>query len=294
LNQVICFVADQNYFDHAKYVLVNCKRQGGWKGDFCIITPGGGASDFQHRGIHVYEVKGSWDFMVKFHAFTPFFHRWDECLLLDLDIVVQGPLQKVFDGLRSRLPKLLANQEDGDTLSALKHWDEKREEHTDAYLRVQELYPHVTNKMFNMAILFFRPKSLPPDTQERLRQLHEEFKEINPTCADQMLVNLLLYDQLEEAGKDYWTFMGNDWPCNRVKSVGRGWRGDEEPVILHYTRWMAPWIVKYPPEGDALKGLLALGLPPETGGYRNHRLNVVCHEFYAECVKAFNEEFPIV
>jgi hypothetical protein len=57
---------------------------------------------------------------------------------------------------------------------------------------------------------------------------------------------------------------------------------------------MAPWIVKEQPTGASLKALLDLGLTPETGGYQNHRLGVVCHEHYQTNLAAFDTEFPII
>lgn len=285
--EVITFVADDAYLDHARSVLVNCRRQGGWEGDFCMISPQGcNAGDFRGRGIEVLEIpQTEWNFMAKFWIFTPFFHRWDRALCIDLDIMVQGPLKKIFDGLGPRLPLILCGKEDGPTLQSLKHWDKAKGEgpdaHPEVYERLQARYPHVTERTFNMGIIFYEPRSMPPQTKDELLAVHEEFKQANPSEADQMIVNLHLYPRLAEAGKDYWCFMGHDYPGNRIPSEFRGWRGDEEPVILHYTRWHAPWIVKQK-------------LNPEMGGYRNHRLGRICHELYAENLAAFNEVFPHV
>ncbi len=149
------------------------------------------------------------------------------------------------------------------------------------YADLPRRFPHVTKRMFNAAFIFYAPASLPLDIREQLLALNEEFKAINPTNADQMLLNLLLYDRMEEAGKDCITFFGNDDPGGRVASEYRGWRGDEIPAVLHYTRWHAPWVEKRL-------------LNPETGGYRNHRLGRICHELYAENLAAFEEVFPIV
>jgi len=285
--QVISFVADDAYLDHARSVLVNCRRQGQWDGDFCLITPGGCRTDFDHRGIHVLRVpEEGWDFMVKFHIFTPWFNKWEQALCIDLDVMVQGKLQKIFDGLTPSLPSILCTLEDGPTLGGLKTWDKEADKHPEVYEEIERRFPHVHERMFNMGLIFYQPSSMPEDTMARLRALHEEFKVANPTNADQMLVNLLLYDRLEEAGKDYWCFMGGDYPENRVQSDSRGWRGDEVPVVLHYTRWMAPWIVKQTCDSPVPN--------TEPGGYRNHRLGRLCHELYAENLAAFDEEFPLI
>lgn len=286
-SDVVIMVADAMYLDHAKYAMVNFRRQGQWTGDFCVISPGAcDTSDLERRGIIVLHVPDAqWDFMVKFHAFTEFFHRWERALCVDVDIMVQGPVQKIFDGLGPRLPSMFASLEDGPIIDGLRYWDKTSGEgpdaHPEVYTALEAKYPHVTKRMFNMGILFYSPKSMPPSTMAELRAVDREFKKANPTNADQMLVNLHLYDRLVDAPKDYWCFFGCDYPENRVASEFRKWRGDEEPVILHYTRWHAPWIVKRL-------------LSPEMGGYRNHRLGRLCHELYAENLAAFPEVFPVL
>lgn len=295
-DQAISFVADSGYFDHARYFLVNCRRQGGWAGDFCMLSPQScDTSDFERRGIDVFRVPDeAWSFLTKFWIFDPYFRKWEHVLCCDLDVMVQGPLQKVFDGLAPRTPKILCDMEDKPILMGFQTWDDHFDEHPDRYAELAAQYPHINSRMFNMAFVFYQPDSIEDDMRQKLLDVHEQYADLNPTMADQMIVNLHLYDRMEEAGKDYWTFMGHDWPCNRVSSDYRGWTGNEEPVLLHYTRWMAPWIVKYPPDEAAAKPLRELGLPEETGGYQNHRLGRVCHDLYAECLAAFDEEFPVL
>lgn len=285
-DDVVIMVADDAYLDHARSLLVNFRRQGEWEGDFCLISPGScDTTDLERRGISVFHVPDAkWDFMTKFWAFTPYFHRWQRALCVDCDILVQREVQRVFDGLGPRLPAILCNLEDGPTLGALKYWDPNAEAHPELYEAIQARWPHVTERMYNMAFIFYQPSSMRPETMDELRAIHEEFKEANPTNADQMLVNLHLYSRLEDAGKDYFCFFGADYPQNRVRSDWRGWRGDEFPSILHYCRWHAPWVVKHichSPEPNM-----------EPGGYRNHRLGRICHELYAENLAAFREIFP--
>lgn len=292
MRDVITMVADGNYMDHARSILVNCRKQGGWEGEFCVISPEScDVSDFVSRGIDVFRVPDSeWTFMTKFWTFTEYFHKWDRALCIDLDIMVQGPLQKVFDGLGPRLPKILCSIEDTSTLDGFVVWDKQSGEgpdaHPEAYERLKQRYPHVTDRMYNAAFIFYEPRSMPTTTRDELLAVNEEFKILNPSNADQMIINLHLYDRLEEAGKDYYCFFGCDYPENQVYSEYRKWRGDEEPVLLHYTRWMAPWIVKHICHSPAPN--------TEPGGYRNHRLGVICHELYASNLAAFNETFPVI
>ena len=283
MSDAIVMVADEGYFDHARSVLVNCKRQGQWDGDYCIIAPASSnADDFTARGIDVFSVPDSdWTFMTKLWVFTDYFRKWDHVFCTDLDVMVQGPLRKVFDGLSPKCPSIMAHMEDLTTMHGLRYWTEQSGGvPNEAMLAtLEQRYPHINERMYNMAFLFFAPESIPLDTRDKLLAIHEEFQELNPTAADQMIVNLLLFDQLEEAGKDYFEFFGNDDPGSRVFSEFRKWRGDEYPSVLHYTRWHAPWIVKQ-------------DLAPPMGGYSNERLNRICHELYAENLAAFEAEFP--
>jgi hypothetical protein len=137
--------------------------------------------------------------------------------------------------------------------------------------------------MFNASFIFYTPASIPPETKDELYAVHEEFKAINPSNADQMIINLHLFDRLRWASKRCSCFFGCDYPENRVASESRRWDGTEVPAIIHYTRWHAPWIVKVICDDGN-----------EMGGYRNHRLGRICHELYAENLAAFDTEFPVI
>ncbi len=283
---VISFVADDGYLDHARSFLVNCKRQGQWGGDYCMISPENcNNQDIEQRGIFILRVPtDEWNFLVKFHAFTPYFHQWDKALCLDLDMLVQDNLQRVFDELSPKDSECIYGvQEDGDTLGALKRWDTEHEQHEETYKELEAQYPFIReSQMFNAAFLFYTPGNIPTTTKDELFAVHEKYKEVNPSNADQMIINLHLFDRLRLASKNCTCFFGGDYPENRVVSETRGWDGTEVPVILHYTRWHAPWIVKcICDDGN------------EMGGYRNHRLGRLCHELYAENLAAFDTEFPL-
>lgn len=287
-DDVIIMVADDAYLPHAKSVMVNCRRQGEWEGDFCLLAPeGADNADVERRGISVLRVPhGNWTHLIKFWIFTPYFRKWKRALCIDLDIMVQRNLQRVFDGLGQQLPAILCNLEDGDIIGSWKHWDTAEgtgpEAHPELYEKMLARYPHVTQRMFNMAFIFFAPESMPPETIDELQAVAEEFKEANPSNADQMITNLVLYDRMAEATKEYFHFFGFDEPGNRIQAASRNWKGDEFPSLVHYCRWSAPWIVK---PSQAPK--------TEMGGYRNSRLDRVCHELYAENLAAFEDVFPV-
>jgi hypothetical protein len=293
---VISFVADAAYMPHAKSFMVNCRRQGSYRGDFCHIAPADtDTTDFERRGINVFRVPdGRWSYLVKFWAFAPYFRRWRRALAIDLDVLVQGPLEPLFVTMGARLPKIQADLEDGTIIGGLRQWDPQRDQHEAVFQAIERRFPHVNQRMFNAAFLFYDPSTIPDGTIEQLQTLADEFKVINPAAADQMVLNLLLWPQMELAGKDWICFMGMDYPCNRIPSDFRRWRGDEAPAILHYTGGHAPWIFKRALSPAEQQQLIAIGCLPEMGGYMNHRLGRVCHELYAENLAAFEQEFPIL
>lgn len=288
-DSVILFVANHAYFPHVKAAMVGCRRQGNWKGDFALICPtGSDASSLAGRGIDVtYAPESRWAHTVKFRVFSPSFRKWKRVLYLDCDILIQGDLNKLCDDLAKRFPKILCDGTQalrgsfGTTiLQDWEHFDKLASgtTHPEVYQRIREKYPHIDQPIYVASAMCFDPSSIPEGTVEALFAVQEDFREANAGECDQEIINLLLYDRLDGMGKDYITWFAFDYPENRVPCPGRAWRGDEEPVILHYWGMYAPWIVKQ--EG--------------AGGYPNHRLGRVCHELYAENLALFEETFPNV
>lgn len=293
---VITFVANGPYLNHARAFMVNAKINGSYQGDFCHIAPADTPeTDFQQRGIHVFTVPAhGWNYLLKFWAFAPYFRLWKRALAIDLDVMVQGPLEPLFQTLGARLPKIQADLEDGTIIGGLRYWDPKASEHEAVFQEIERRFPWATERMFNAAFLFYEPAAMEDDTIEQLQKLAEEFSVINPAAADQMVLNLLLWPRMELAGKDAICFFGCDMKPNRVPSEFRKWRGDEHPAILHYTSGHAPWIIKPALSEKEKQALIDINCVPEVGGYSNDRLGVVCHEHYASCLAAFDREFPLL
>ena len=295
-DSVITFVADGPYLDHARAFMANARRQGGYRGDFCHISPvDAPETDFERRGIYVFRapVQG-WSYLLKFWAFDPYFWRWKRALAIDLDVIVQCPLDPLFETLGARLPKIQADLEDGTIIDGLRHWDPDRDQHEAVFQEIERRFPHVNERMFNAAFLFYEPAAIQDGTIEQLQALAEEFSVINPAAADQMVLNLLLWPQMELAGKDWICFFGCDRKPNRVPSEFRKWRGDEHPAIVHYCGAHSPWVVKPALSEEEKQALIDIGCEPEVGGYSNPRLGVICHELYQTNLDAFEAEFPIL
>ncbi len=296
--QVIVFVADAKYLPHYKALAVNCRDEGQYTGDFLFIVPDTQdewESDLKDRGFYTLPVPDK-GFLAKFNIFDPFLQQWDQAFFIDADVIVQRPLQPLFDQLTHwpREPdsakfgayhkkKIISSREEVPVFMGWQVWDKEWENHTAIYETMRERFPHVfsTDKMWSTALLIWEPESIPDSTVQQLRDLQAEYHVCNDPetgGTDEQIIDLLLHDHMAQVAEKGWCFWGLDEKESQVPSVARGWRGGEVPVALHYGRWYAPWVVKDNPEMDA---------------YRNSRLDVICHEFYAENLAAFEEEFPL-
>ena len=284
---VIVIMADVAYLPHAKSLMVNCVRQGNWKGEFCLlVNKDCDLSGIEGRGICKMRVPDDkFTHQAKFWIFSTYFLKWKRLLYLDCDCIVQGDLNEAFDEMAKKLPAIVCDggmePEGGTVLGNWQHFDALQgpgpEAHPELYERMKARYPQMNELVVTMDACFFAPQTIPLGTVDELKALAEEFKEANPINTDQPTVNLLLYDRLAPMTKDICCWFAFDDPGNRVPCPARGWRGDEQPTILHYWSAFAPWLTK----------------TEDAGAYFNHRLGRVCRELYLENLAAFEEVFPL-
>ncbi len=294
---VIVFVADEKYLPHYKALAVNCRMEGEYTGDFLFIVPDTGGpwvQDLVDRGFHILEVPDK-GFLAKFNIFHPYLRKWKQAFYIDADVIIQLPLQPLFDQLTAwprendsakfgeyHRKKLISSREEVPTFMGWQVWDKEWESHTEIYESMRGRFPHMftADKMWSTALLIWEPASIPDGTVQALRGLQEEFFVCNDPSkggTDEQIIDLHLHNQMAQVSEKGWCFWGLDEDDSRVKSIARGWRGDEIPIAIHYGRWYAPWVVK----------------TPDMDAYDAPRLGKVCHEFYAENLAAFENEFPI-
>ena len=145
-----------------------------------------------------------------------------------------------------------------------------------------KLFRHIlSGRMFNTAMMCWEPVGIGADTIDQLRDLQAEFADCNRAengGTDQQIIDLLLHGRMQPATDKLWCWWGLDAPHNRVKSEGRGWKGDEVPAVVHLGRWYAPWRYK----------------KPAMDAYSNDRIGdgVVYYEFYQKNLVDFKMVFP--
>jgi len=289
-SKVLVFVTDETYLPHYKSLAVNCRNEGQYTGDFLCICPDTGEpwiDDLASRGFRIATVPDR-GFLAKFNVFQPFLREWEQAMYIDADVIVQLPLQPLFDQLTAwprdveGKKKIITNREEVPVFMAWQIWDKEWQEHTAIYEKMNQSYPHLmtSDKMFSTCLLLFEPASIDDGTTEELRRLQKKYFVCNDPekgGTDEQVIDLHLHGSMIQCAEKGWCYWGLDEFASSVPSVGRGWRGDEIPVVVHYCRWYAPWIVK----------------TPDADAYDNNRIGRVCHEFYADNLAAFNETFPI-
>lgn len=278
---VILMVASESHFDHVRSLMVACRRQGSWRGDFALMVPKKSeVSDFLDRNIWITKApEPDWTNKIKFRIFAPVFTQWSMVLYLDLDCLIQGDLNIACEQMASKFPKILTDSpQDTTVLEDWIHFDPCHEKHAELYERLKTKHPCVMKQVRTSDAMLFDPRTIPEWAMDKMFAIQEEFKELNPGEYDQQVIDLVLYDQMEPMGKDFCTWWAFDEPGNRVANPALGWRGDERPAIVHYWGAFAPWLEK----------------APQAGAYYNERLGRVCRELYLENLSLFDEMFPYV
>ncbi len=265
MNNVIALVADDNYLPHAKSVMVNCRRQGKWAEDFCLILPPDcDRADLESRGIHVLTDPGEAHFR-KFALCDRFFEQWRKVLYLDCDVIVQAPIEPLLHELK--WGEILADNEPFDLMHAFTHFAEPPELKAEASLNTfRWMWQHhdPAQLQFNTGIMLWYPRTLPPNSREELRLMRERLEPINNHCwngTDQPIFNLVFDGLFRPIRSDLFCYYETAW---------------DETIIVHTCSGYAPWIEK----------------ASDMDCYFNDKLRLPCNDIYKENLSLFDETFP--
>lgn len=277
LPAVITLVADEAYLPHVKSVMVNCRREGEWAGDFCLILPPEvDPTYFRQRGIYVLPNSEPKHFR-KFAIFDPFFneqipnergnpdYRWQVVLYLDADVLVQRPLEPLLHEVN--WGGILADREMFTLEHAFTHWA-KEEVKDPAYRRdMQWLRSNydLSQFQYNTGIMVFNPRTIPPDTPQKLLSLQQRLAPVNThvkTGTDQPILNLFFSNRFQPVRSDLFCYWQSAW---------------DKTIVIHYCSGYAGWIKKGPTQN----------------AYWNTRLSKVAHDMYLENLNDFEQVFPL-
>lgn len=282
LKNVVTIATDQNYLEHTKSLMVNCRRQGKYDGDFCLVLSADIDADyFTSRGVYVLVEEQPRHYR-KFAVFSEFYkqqcpnprgnpeYRWDTVLYLDADVLVQAPLGPLFHEVGWGM--IIAELEMFTIRHSFYYWINSGKverpdtpEAKDLYSWIEENYD-LDRQQYNAGVMLYRPRSLPPDAHEQLLKLKETLAPINTHVrmgTDQPIINLYFYDRFERIRSSLFGYWREAW---------------DGAILVHYNSGYAPWINKTP-------GMAA---------WWNHKLERPCHDIYLENLAAFEKTFPVI
>ena len=266
LSSVLVLVADETYLPYAKSVFVNAKRQGQWKGDYCLIAPPSVDKDeFESRGIHVL-VDNEDRHYRKFAIFDEYFAKWEIVVYMDCDVLIQKPLEPLLH--ECGWGEILADRELFTLEHAFTFWaleeELQRPERVASFEWLWENYDKQF-RQFNTGFMVYHPRTAIPDARKKLAEMREKIEPINchvQNGTDQPVFNLVFYGQFAKVQRDLVCYWRNAW---------------DNTIIIHTCSGYAPWIDKPHPDQDAFLCDL---------------LNRPMHDIYKENLDAFNIDFP--
>ena len=265
LSSAIVLVANEPYLPHARSVMVNCRRQGKWTGDFClVIPPEVDATEFTSRGIHVLPDSGG-KYQRKFAIMDPFFLKWEIMVYLDCDVLVQAPLAPLLHEVE--WGTILADREPFDLNHAFTYFakpeDLKNPETQERLQWLWDKYDREWNQ-FNAGIMLWHPRCMPEDGQEQLNAMRDKLQPINTHCgggSDQTILDLVYYKRFRQVRSNLFCYWRQAW---------------EQTIIVHTCAGYAPWIEN----------------PSDQESRVNEKLNRPYYDIYTEHLAAFDKEVP--
>lgn len=278
LRACIVIVTDANYLAHARSLMVNCRREGAWAGDFCLILP----SDvdrkyFEDRGIYVL-VDDEPTYYKKFSVFNDYFlqqemtkwqtpqDKWDITFYIDCDVLVQAPLEPLL--YEYEHGTILAVREPFDLMHAFTNWATPELLKSPEYLDgARWLWKHYDPNwhQYNTGVMLYQLRTMPANLRNELQLMRERIAPINTHVVkgtDQIIFNLVCQDLFRPVRSRLFCYWYEAGP---------------ETILIHYNSGYSPWIEK----------------APDMDAYFNERLGRPCYDVYQENLKAFEDTFPI-
>jgi hypothetical protein len=266
MKAVIVLVADEKYKPHARSLLVNCKRQGRWQGDFALVLPPGpDAQDYRARGIHVFE-DGEPKYYKKYAIFDDFFRKWDIVGYLDCDMLVVDDLAPVLDQME--WGKILGDREPFDLMHCFSFWSKPNVLHDDKALETfRWLWKRYDPEyhQFCTATMFYYTRDIPTTTRRDLCEMTERIRPINTHVVngtEQPCINLLFYNKFVRVHDRVFCYY--EFENQRTR-------------LIHTCSGYAPWIRK--------TNIMS--------GYDSVKLGRPMYDVYVENLNAFDQEFPV-
>jgi lipopolysaccharide biosynthesis glycosyltransferase len=195
MKKVIVLAADKNYLEHVKSIIINCKQEGKWCYDFCLIANNIDEIDlidFKKLGVYLFHINETNKFMPTIYIFDYFFKKWDYVMYLDLDIIIFDNLEKITIDLKDSKNDILVLLEPW----AISEYFCQRMSKYDREIKLKELENiyDIHKFGFNAGFLYFNSNLIKKETLSEIIFLTKKYKHINNHLSeegtDQAILNL--------------------------------------------------------------------------------------------------------
>ena len=243
-NLLVTF-ADRNFIPQAQALLAGAYLNGGWDGDYMILTPDMTADDvkrFEAKGImvNVKEIPVDTGNLKKFpatiylifHLFSEEFKKWQNILYLDVDTLVRADLAEltrvsgfaaaaeVFNGkLKSQFDFY---QLQNNPYSPAKHLGLSRLEYQQKFKELKKNYD-LTTTGFNAGVMAFNTDIIKSDTFSSLIEINKKYGKI-VAFPPQGELNLFFYKKWQKLPVVYnaYAFIWNHFykiPLSKIDGI---------------------------------------------------------------------------
>ena len=234
MNSVLTTIASRDYIDAAKQLFSSAYFNGGWAGDFLLLTyqvPTGELKWFIDRGIKVKDCQSLFNRPIgirrrspatlnKFYLFIPEFKKWDTVIYLDADTIVRASLE--------RLKNVKGFWAVG------RGWPLKRLFAATQPALIKELGQkyNLQAEKFDTTVMAFSTDIIEDTMFDQLKSLFNKYESINQG-GDEDALNLYFYQQWQLLPQVYAV------PFNYLTKHCGVAPGKIDGIIIHHTQ--KPW-----------------------------------------------------
>lgn len=231
-DKLIIIISDNNYINHAKYLISNILSDGKYVGDICLISNGIEDSElkkFEEKNIIIYKMNKYVypQYYCKYYIFDIFFKKWKKILYLDCDTMVLSDINYIFS-LKENIYFCEEYNLDGHRYTILDHFNIMEKDFPINEFENLKMKYDISKDSFNSGVILFNSEIINDNTLNDVLFLHDEFLNVNnhvSTGTDQPIMNIYF----------------NNWFGYPNNMVNYWSKNDERSIILHFYRWSAPW-----------------------------------------------------
>jgi len=236
-------VADKNYIDQAKQLFSSAYLNGGWDGDYMLLSYGIEEEDmawFKKRGVSIYKCNPlsfsihnaqRWPIAsyAKLYPFTEYFKNWETIVLFDADIIIRHSLNKI------KQTNGFSSVRDDKTFIELfvPAYHKIIKEHSELIKEIKRQYDTKSNS-FNGGFFAFDSAVIKPDTFSKLIYLQKRYGIIS-AAAEEAILNMYFYKNWNELPITFNLFPNKICENTFLKPSSL------DAIVMHFNTPEKPW-----------------------------------------------------